>query len=58
MGGGYTGYHRDIKRTLAALCPYITAKDYNHIEQILLDGCPAELMFTEPLDNKPKMIRQ
>ena len=24
----------------------------------MLDGCPAELMFTEPLDNKLKMIRQ
>jgi hypothetical protein len=58
MGGEYTGYHCDIQRTLAAVCPYITAKDYNHIEQILLDSCPAELMFTEPLDNKLKMIRQ
>ncbi len=58
MGGEYTGYHCDVQRTLAAVHPYITAKDYNHIEQILLDGCPAELMFTEPLDNKLKMIRQ
>jgi hypothetical protein len=58
MGGEYTGYHHDIQRTLAAVRPYITAEDYNHIEQILLDGCPAELMFTEPLDNKLKMIRQ
>jgi hypothetical protein len=58
MGGEYTGYHRDVQRTLAAVFPYITAKDYNHIEQILLDSCPAELMFTEPLDNKLKMIRQ
>jgi hypothetical protein len=24
----------------------------------LLDGCPAELMFTESLDNKLKMIRR
>ncbi len=58
MGGEYTGYHRDVQRTLAAVRPYITAKDYNHIEQILLDSCPAELMLTEPLDNKLKMIRQ
>jgi hypothetical protein len=57
MGGEYTSYHCDIQRTLAAVRPYITAEDYNHIEQILLDGCPAELMFTEPLDNKLKMIR-
>jgi hypothetical protein len=59
MGGEYTGYHRDVQRTLAAVRQYITAKDYSHIEQILLDGCLAELMFTEePLDNKLKMIRQ
>ncbi len=58
MGGEYTGYHHDAQRTLAVVRPYITAGDYNHIEQILLDGCPAELMFTEPLDNKLNMIRQ
>jgi hypothetical protein len=32
MGGKYTGYHRDVQRTLAAVCLYITAEDYNHIE--------------------------
>jgi hypothetical protein len=58
MGGKYTGYHCDIQRTLAAVCPYITAEDYNHVERILLDGCLAELMFTEPLDNKLKMTRR
>jgi hypothetical protein len=58
MGGKYTGYHSDVQRTLSAVHLNITAEDYNHIEQILLDGCPAELMFTEPLDNKHKMIRQ
>jgi hypothetical protein len=57
MGGKYTGYHPDIQRTLAVTHSYITAEDYNHTEQILLHGCPAELMFTEPLDNKLKMIR-
>jgi hypothetical protein len=34
MGGKYSGYHREVQRTLAAVHPYITAKDYNHIEQI------------------------
>ncbi len=58
MGGEYTSYHCDIQSTLAAVCPYTTAKDYSYIERILLDGCPAELMITEPLDNKLKMIRQ
>jgi hypothetical protein len=36
----------------------LTADDYNHIEPILLDGCPAELKFTEPLSNKLEMIRR
>jgi len=58
MGGEYTGYYRDVKATLLAVRPYITAEDYNHIERILLDGCPAELKFTEPLSNKLEMIRR
>ena len=56
MGGEYTGYYHDVKATLLTVRPYITADDYNHIEQILLDGCPAELKFTEPLSNKLEMI--
>jgi hypothetical protein len=56
MGGEYTGYHRDVKKTLIAVRPHITVEDYNHIEQILLDGCPVELKFTEPLSNKLEMI--
>ena len=32
------------------------AKDYGHIERIFIDGCPAELMFLEPLDNKLRML--
>jgi hypothetical protein len=58
MGGEYTGYYRNIKATLLAVRPYITADNYNHSERILLDGCPAELKFTEPLSNKLEMIRR
>ena len=58
MGGEYSGYHRDVGKTLDAVRPYITAEDYNHIERILLDGCPTELKFTEPLSNKLEMIRR
>ncbi len=58
MGGKYTGYHRDVKKTLVAVRPHITVEDYNHIERILLDGCPAKLMFTEPLSNKLELIRR
>jgi hypothetical protein len=28
------------------------------MKRILLDGCPAELMFTEPLDIKHAMLKQ
>jgi hypothetical protein len=58
MGGEYTGYHCDVKKTLVAIRPHVMVEDYNHIERILIDGCPAELMFTEPLSNKLEMIRR
>ncbi len=58
MGGEYTGYHRDVKKTLIAVRPYVTDEYYNHMERILLDGCPVELRFTEPLSNKLEMIRR
>jgi hypothetical protein len=58
IGGECTGHHRDVEKTLVAVRPHITVEDYNHIERILLDGCPAELMFTEPLSNKLEMIRR
>jgi hypothetical protein len=57
MGGEYTGYHRDVKKTLIAVRPHVTDEDYDHIEWILRDGCPVELKFTEPLSNKLEMIR-
>ncbi len=56
MGGEYTSYHRDVKKTLIAVRSYVTDEDYNHMERILLDGCPVELKFTEPLRNKLEMI--
>ncbi len=58
IGGEYTGYHRDIKKTLIAVRPYVLDEDYNHMERILLDSCPIELKFTEPLSNKLEMIRR
>jgi hypothetical protein len=57
MGGEYTSYHRDVEKTLVAVRPHVTVENYNHIERILLNGCPAELMFTEPLSNKLEKIR-
>ena len=58
MGGENTGYHCDVEKTLIAVRPHVTVEDYNHIKRILLDGCPAELKFTEPLSNKLEMIRR
>ena len=58
MGGEYVGYHRDVKKTLIVVRPHVTDEDYDQIEPILLDGCPAELKFTEPLSNKLEMIRR
>jgi len=58
MDDEYTGYHRDVKKTLVAIRPHVTVEDYNNIERILLEGCPAELMFTEPLSNKLEMSRR
>jgi hypothetical protein len=36
---------------------HITPGDFKHMKWILLDSCPAELMFIEPLDNKLAMLK-
>jgi hypothetical protein len=35
---------------------YIYPENLSHMKHILLDGCPAELTFEEPLSNKMEMI--
>jgi hypothetical protein len=57
MGGKYTGQHQDTHSTLAAVRGHVLADDYAHMKRILLDGCPAQLNFEEPLSNKTKMIK-
>ncbi len=57
LGGEYIGYHRDIQMTLDAVQSHVTCNDFAHMRRILLDGCPAEFMFTEPLDNKLAMLK-
>jgi hypothetical protein len=57
LGGKYTGYHRDVQTTLDAVQSHFTPDDFEHMRRILLDGCPAEFMFTEPLDNKLAMLK-
>jgi hypothetical protein len=56
LGGEYTGYNRDVHRTLSAVKDHISPKDLAHMKRILLDGCPAELTSKEPLSNKMEMI--
>ncbi len=50
------GQHRDTHSTLAAVRGHVSADDYAHMKQILLDDCPAQLDFEEPLSNKIKRI--
>jgi hypothetical protein len=57
MGGEYTGQHWDMHSTLAAFRGHVSADDYAHMKRILLDSCPAQLNFQEPLSNKIKMIK-
>ncbi len=54
--GEYTSQHRDICCTLDAIQDHITSDDYGHIKRILLDGCPTQLTFEEPLSNKLEFI--
>jgi hypothetical protein len=56
LSGEYTGQYRDIRRTLDAIQDHVTSDDYGHIKRILLDGCPAQLTFEEPLSNKLEFI--
>ena len=58
LAGEYIGYHRNVRSTLAAVRNKISTDDYYHMERILLQGCPAELAFDEPLDNKLEMIQR
>jgi hypothetical protein len=57
LGGEYTGHHWDVQTTLDAVESHIMPGDFEHMKRILLDGCPAELMFIEPLDNKLAILK-
>jgi hypothetical protein len=58
MGGEYTGQNQDTYSTLAAVKGHVSTDNYEQMKQILLDGCPAQLNFEEPLSNKIEMIDQ
>jgi hypothetical protein len=52
LGGEYTGYTRNVHRTLSVVKDHISPEDLAHMKWILMDGCLAELTFEEPLSNK------
>jgi hypothetical protein len=54
--GEYTGQYRDVCCTLDTIQDHVTSDNYGHIKQILLNGCPAQLTFKEPLSNKLEFI--
>ncbi len=56
LGGEYTRYTRNVHRTLSVVKDHISPEDLSNMKRILLDSCPAELTFEEPLSNKMKMI--
>ncbi len=58
MGGEFTGQHQHAYSTLAAVKGHVSTNDYEQMKRILLNGCPAQLNFEEPLSNKIEMIDQ
>ncbi len=54
--GEYTSQHWEVRCTLDAIRDHITSDDYGHIKRILLNGCPAQLIFKEPLSNKLEFV--
>ena len=47
LGGKYTGETGNIKETLTDIGPHIDSDDLCHIERVLYQGCPSELVFEE-----------
>jgi hypothetical protein len=58
MRGKYMGQHQDMHSTLTAVKGHVSADDYAHMKRILLNGCPAQLDFMEPLSNKIELIER
>ena len=56
LSGEYTGQYWDVYCTLDAIQDHVTSDNYSYIKQILLNGCPAQLTFKEPLSNKLEFI--
>ena len=49
---------RDAERILAAVFPYISIKDCQHIIRIIYQGCPSWLDFEEEYENKHAFLQR
>ncbi len=56
LAGKYTRHHWDVGCTVNAVQDYVTPGTYEHMKQILLNGCPAQSTFEEPTRNKLEFI--
>jgi hypothetical protein len=56
LSGKYTSQYWDVRHTLDAIRDHVTSDNYNHIKQILLNGCPAQLTFEKLSSNKLEFI--
>jgi hypothetical protein len=56
LSGKYTGQYWDVRCTLDAIQDHVTSDNHGHFKRILLNGCPAQLTFKEPLSNKLEFI--
>jgi hypothetical protein len=55
-GGKFTAAHRDSDRLLEELRPHISPDNLNHIERIMMQGCPAKLIKKFNKANKINML--
>jgi len=56
LGLEYTGANRNVEATLSTVKPHIDKEDYDHIERILTQGCPAEFNVEESTESKLEIM--
>jgi len=52
VSGEYTGEDRDPEGTCSEIGPHVDPVDLSQIHRILTQGCPAEFLLDEPIENK------
>ena len=58
MNGEYSGAWRNVEKVLVAVASVISKEDYQHIEQVLTQGCPFKLKFEEQESSNLQMLRR